>query len=95
MSARTRLVIFLAMLCLPAAPLLGQQTPEELLQSALYKQQIEGDLGGAIEILRALVNDFSEHRAVAARPSTTSTAHRPVRPDRSLRKTMRPPSGVQ
>ena len=67
MSARTRLVIFLAMLCLPAAPLLGQQTPEELLQSALYKQQIEGDLGGAIEILRALVNDFSEHRAVAAR----------------------------
>lgn len=67
MSARTHLVIFLAMLCLPAAPLLGQQTPEELLQSALYKQQIEGDLGGAIEILRALVNDFPEHRAVAAR----------------------------
>ncbi len=67
MSARNRLVIFLAMFCLSAAPLRGQQTPEELLQSALYKLQLEGDLRGAIDIFRALVDDFPKHRAVAAR----------------------------
>ena len=70
MNTRTRLVMLLAMVCVLAAPLLGQpaqHTPEERLQSALYTQQIEGDLGGAIEMLRALVDEFPEHRAVAAR----------------------------
>ena len=44
MSARRPLLTSLAMLMLFAAPAVSQQTPEELLQSALYKQQIEGDL---------------------------------------------------
>jgi Tol biopolymer transport system component len=54
------------MLVLFAAPVVGQQTPEELLQSALYKQQVEGDLEGAREILQTLIEDFAEHREVAA-----------------------------
>ena len=67
MSTRTRLGMFLMMLCLSATPLVGQQTAEELLQAALYKQQVEGDLSAAIELLSTLAEDFSEHRAVAAR----------------------------
>jgi Tol biopolymer transport system component len=54
------------MVVLFAAPAAGQQTPEELLQSALYKQQVEGDLEGAVEILQTLVEDFAEHREIAA-----------------------------
>ena len=70
MNTPTRLVMLASMFCVLAVPLLGQpaqHTPEERLQSALYTQQIEGDLGGAIKMLRALVDEFPEHRAVAAR----------------------------
>jgi Tol biopolymer transport system component len=56
----------LAMLFLCTVPANGQQTPEELYQSALYKQQVEGDLQGAIQILQTLVEDFADHREVAA-----------------------------
>lgn len=66
MNARFSLLACLAMLVLFAAPTAGQQTPEELLQSALYKQQVEGDLVGAVEILQTLIDDFAEHREIAA-----------------------------
>ncbi|MCJ7629712.1 MAG: tetratricopeptide repeat protein, partial [Longimicrobiales bacterium] len=66
MNARFSLLACLAMLVLFAAPVGGQQTPEELLQSALYKQQVEGDLEGAVEILQTLIDDFAEHREIAA-----------------------------
>jgi Tol biopolymer transport system component len=54
------------MVALPTTPLGGQQTAEELLQSAQYKQQVEGDFQGAIGILQTLVEDFADHREVAA-----------------------------
>ena len=44
MSARIPLLLCLMMVALPTTPLGGQQTAEELLQSAQYKQQVEGDL---------------------------------------------------
>ncbi len=66
MNARFPMFACLAMLVLFAAPTAGQQTPEELLQSALYKQQVEGDLVGAVEILQTLIDDFAEHREIAA-----------------------------
>jgi len=55
------------MLLTLAAPAVGQQTPGEILQSALYKQQVEGDLEGAVTILEGLVEDFGQHREIAAR----------------------------
>ena len=67
MSARTPLLTCLAMLLLFAVPAVGQQTPGELLQSALYKQQVEGDLEGAVKILEGLIEDFGQHRELAAR----------------------------
>ena len=67
MSARIPLLISLAMLLTLATPAVGQQTPGELLQSALYKQQVEGDLQGAVTILEGLIEDFGQHREIAAR----------------------------
>ena len=67
MSARRPLLTSLAMLILFAASATAQQTPAELLQSALYKQQIEGDLEGAAEILQGLIEEFPQHRDIAAR----------------------------
>jgi Tol biopolymer transport system component len=66
MNSRLPFFISLVTLLLFAAPAAGQQTPEELLQSALYKQQVEGDLEGAVEILQNLIADFAGHREVAA-----------------------------
>ena len=67
MSARIPLLISLAMLLTLAAPAVGQQTPGELLQSALYKQQVEGDLEGAVKIFEGLAEDFPQRREIAAR----------------------------
>ena len=67
MSARRPLLTSLAMLILFATSATAQQTPAELLQSALYKQQIEGDLEGAAEILKSLIDNFPQHRDIAAR----------------------------
>jgi Tol biopolymer transport system component len=65
-NVRISLLLCLAMVPLAAGPLGGQQTAEELLQSAQYKQQVEGDLQGAITILQTLVTDFADHRETAA-----------------------------
>ena len=67
MSARIAILISLTMLLTLAAPAVGQQTPGELLQSALYKQQVEGDLQGAVTILEGLIEDFGQNREIAAR----------------------------
>ena len=67
MSARIAILISLTILLTLAAPAVGQQTPGELLQSALYKQQVEGDLQGAVTILEGLIEDFGQHREIAAR----------------------------
>ena len=49
----TAVVMFFA-----TQPLAAQQSPDALLQSALYKQQIEGDLQGAARILQQIVEDY-------------------------------------
>lgn len=48
-------------------PALAQEKPEELYQSALYKEEVEGDLQAAIQIYRSIVRDFAQHRQVAAK----------------------------
>lgn len=68
MSVRVRVVLVLSsLLCLLVRPVRGQEAAEEMLQSALYKQQVEGDLQGAIELFAAIVENHAEERAVAAR----------------------------
>ena len=57
----------LASLVVASPPAAAQSTPDELLQSALYKQQIEGDLRGAADILQNLVGDHGQRRDIAAR----------------------------
>jgi Tol biopolymer transport system component len=44
----------------------SQIDPEDLLQSGLYKEQVEGDLEGAIEIFEQVIAEYSQNRPVAA-----------------------------
>ncbi len=46
---------------------LAQQTAEELYQAGLYQEEVHGDLEGAIEIYRTILNDHADSRAVAAK----------------------------
>jgi len=68
MSESIRVVsIFVGLLCLNAVPASAQQSAEEMLQSALYKQEIEGDLAGAIALFETITEQHPDNRAVAAR----------------------------
>ncbi len=45
----------------------AQQTAEQLYQSGLYKEEIEGKLDAAIKIYETIINQYPENRAVAAK----------------------------
>lgn len=45
----------------------GQQTAEQLYQSALYKEEIEGELDTAIKIYETIIKQYPENRPVAAK----------------------------
>ena len=45
----------------------GQQTAEQLYQSALYKEEIEGELDAAIRIYETINKQYPENRPVAAK----------------------------
>lgn len=45
----------------------GQQTAEQLYQSALYKEEIEGELDAAIKIYEMVIKQYPENRPVAAK----------------------------
>ena len=45
----------------------GQQTAEQLYQSALYKEEIEGELDAAIKIYETVIKQHPENRPVAAK----------------------------
>lgn len=45
----------------------AQQTAEQLYQSALYKEEVEGELQKAIEIYQKILKQFPENREVAAK----------------------------
>ncbi|MFH1765204.1 MAG: tetratricopeptide repeat protein, partial [Gemmatimonadota bacterium] len=53
-------------LLLTAAPVLGQETAEELYQAGLYQEEVQGNLEQAIEIYERIVEDFPSSRSVAA-----------------------------
>jgi Tol biopolymer transport system component len=58
-------VLFLAFVMVPAG--YGQQTAEQLYQSALYKEEIEGELDVAIKIYETVIKQYPENRPVAAK----------------------------
>jgi len=45
----------------------GQQTAEQLYQSALYKEEIEGEMDAAIKIYETVIKQYPENRPVAAK----------------------------
>jgi len=45
----------------------SQQTAEQLYQSALYKEEIEGEMDAAIKIFETVIKQFPENRSVAAK----------------------------
>lgn len=45
----------------------GQQTAEQLFQSALYKEEIEGELDAAIKIYETVIKQHPENRPIAAK----------------------------
>ena len=45
----------------------AQQTADALYQAALYQEEVQGDLEGAVEIYRQILDEFSDSRAVGAK----------------------------
>jgi Tol biopolymer transport system component len=45
----------------------GQRTAEQLYQSALYKEEIEGELDAAIKIYETIIKQYPENRPVSAK----------------------------
>ena len=45
----------------------AQQTAEQLYQSALYKEEIEGELDAAIKIYETIIKQYPENRPVSAK----------------------------
>lgn len=46
---------------------LSQQSAEQVLQSGLYKEEVEGEVGEAIAIYKRIIKDFPDNREIAAK----------------------------
>ena len=66
MRARHVITVLAIALMWPATGY-AQQTAEELYQAGLYQEEAQGDLEGAIQLYRQLVENHSGNREVAAR----------------------------
>jgi len=49
------------------SPVYAQQSAEQLYQSGLYKEEIKGELDGAIKIYESIISQYPENRSVAAK----------------------------
>ncbi len=67
MSVRVIVGAALIILLTSASAALGQQTPEGLLRSGIYAEEVQGDLEQAIDIFRSILTDYPESRAVGAK----------------------------
>ena len=67
MSVRAIVGTAFVVLLISASAALGQQTPEGLLQSGIYAEEVQGDLEQAIAIYRNILTDYPEDRAVGAK----------------------------
>jgi tetratricopeptide (TPR) repeat protein len=61
------LSLFLLPVLLPGvAPVLAQETAEELYQAGLYQEEVQGNLSQAIGLFERIVSEFPSNRAMAA-----------------------------
>jgi Tol biopolymer transport system component len=67
MKAHQFIVICLVFVFVLVSAAYGQQTAEQLYQSALFKEEIEGDLDAAIKIYETVIKQYPENRPVAAK----------------------------
>jgi Tol biopolymer transport system component len=67
MSVRAIVGTAFLVLLTSASAALGQQTPEGLLRSGIYAEEVQGDLERAIDIFRSILTDHPESRAVGAK----------------------------
>lgn len=59
--------VVLVLMLAVALPGNAQQSAEQLFQSGLYKEEVEGDLRGAVQIYENILKDFPDNRSVAAK----------------------------
>jgi len=67
MKSRIFIFIFLAFALVILSSANIQQSAEQLYQSGLYKEEVEGELEGAIEIYERIIKDFPGNKATAAK----------------------------
>ncbi len=63
---RNTLVAALVLTLMTSLLATAQSNPEELLQSAVYKEEVEGDLEAAIDLFEQIIKTSSQNRVVAA-----------------------------
>ena len=61
------LIAVLAFILIAVGPVAAQTNPEELLESGVYKADVEGDLEGAIEIFENIIAEHADNREATAR----------------------------
>ncbi len=61
------LLVSLTLLLLTSGKLYAQQTPGQLFEKALYTEEVEGDLSGAISIYQQVLEQNPDNRQLAAR----------------------------
>jgi Tol biopolymer transport system component len=67
MRSRIYLAVFLVILILGFLSGHSQQTAEQLYQSGIYKEEVEGELQKAIEIYEQILEGFPENKTIAAK----------------------------
>jgi len=67
MKSRIFIFIFLAFAVVILSSAYIQQSAEQLYQSGLYKEEVEGELEKAIEIYERILKQFPENREIAAK----------------------------
>jgi Tol biopolymer transport system component len=66
-KVQNSLVAALVLILLITGPAIAQTEPEELLESGVYMEEVEGNLEGAIAIFERIIDEFPGNRSVAAR----------------------------
>jgi len=67
MKLQTACGIALVLMLAMVLPGYGQQSAEQLFQSGLYKEEVEGDLHGAIQIHESILKEFPGNRSITAK----------------------------
>jgi len=66
---KRQIVFIITFMLMLAAAFSGnaQQSAEQLFQSGLYKEEVKGDLRGAVQIYENILKDFPDNRSVVAK----------------------------